>query len=134
MAGLSRRPVSRPPLPHSWVNTVDNLIGAGLPMEALVDCVDVAMRNEMVKVENLFRYTCGVAWNRVSEIQEIASGLVNGGVALRPRPVVLTRGSLRDTLAAALDRCEPPLPAWEYDRIILDSLDAAFGPSVEVEA
>jgi hypothetical protein len=121
------------PLPDSWANTVDNLLSAGLPMVALIDSIDVAMCTEMVKPENTFRYMCGVAWNRVSEIQQIAAGLVGGDAISWPAPRVLSRETLREALAAVLDRCEPPLPSWEYDRIVLDALDAAFGP-IEVEA
>lgn len=121
------------PLPDSWPNTVDNLLGAGLPLVALIDCIDVAMRTDGVKTENTFRYMCGVAWNRVSEIQQIAAGLVGGDAIAWPAPRVLTREALREALAAVLDRCDPPLPSWEYDRVIVDALDAAFG-SVEAES
>ena len=62
-----------PELPGDWRASVDQFIGAGLPMPVLIECVDLAMGNGKVRPDNVFRYMCGIAWNRVSELQEAAS-------------------------------------------------------------
>lgn len=68
-AGGARVPI---PLPDSWAATIDALVAAGLPFELLMDALDVAMSAEKVTPANTFRYMCGVAWNRVAEIQAAA--------------------------------------------------------------
>lgn len=60
------------PIPADWENTVDQLCSAGLPMELLLDAVDVAMRKTHVARDQLFRYMCGVAWRRIAELQDTA--------------------------------------------------------------
>lgn len=55
-------------LPTSWPNSIDSLANAGLKIEDIEDCVDVAMRTE--KVQDRFRYFCGVAWRTVRELQD----------------------------------------------------------------
>jgi HNH endonuclease len=60
------------PIPADWEGTVDQLCSAGLPMELLLDAVDVAMRKTHVARDQLFRYMCGVAWRRIAELQDTA--------------------------------------------------------------
>lgn len=64
-------------LPNDWRATVDQFAGAGLPMLVLLECVELAMGSRTVKISNLFRYMCGIAWSRVSELQESARQDVN---------------------------------------------------------
>jgi hypothetical protein len=63
------------PLPTGWQNSVDRLLAAGLPMPVLLDCIDIAMGTTTLAVKNIFRYTCGVAWRRVADLQESARAI-----------------------------------------------------------
>ncbi len=62
------------PLPLDWETSVGSLLGAGLPVELLCECVDLAMGQKYVKDE--FRYMCGIAWRKVASIREIAAALL----------------------------------------------------------
>jgi hypothetical protein len=87
-AGAARKPIPRP---VDWELSVDRFISAGLPMRILVDCVDKAMRNDKVQPDMTFRYMCGIAWKKVSELQSVARGrLTDGG---RTRAGVQVEGS-----------------------------------------
>lgn len=65
--GAGENPI---PLPDDWGESVDAFLKAGLPMAILVDCIPRAMRAPKVKSTNVFRYMCGIAWNRVGELHE----------------------------------------------------------------
>ena len=65
------------PLPGGWQSSVDNLLAAGLPIDLLRECIDIAMGAPKVLDDNRFRYMCGVAWNRVADIQEAARSRVS---------------------------------------------------------
>lgn len=58
-------------LPNNWANSVDTILAAGLPIEILCECVDIAMGRK--GVDDVFRYLCGVAWSKVGELRAIAS-------------------------------------------------------------
>lgn len=60
------------PLPANWKQSVINFLSVGLPLPLLCDCIDLAMAAPNIKVENLFRYTCGIAWNKVNALQNSA--------------------------------------------------------------
>lgn len=102
------------PLPSDWARSVDRFMAAGLPMPALLDCVDLAMSVPKVKPTGLFRYMCGIAWSRVTELQETARGRADGGAAT-PQPEStdwLARGRAdfaRELLADHLDDSERSL-------------------------
>jgi hypothetical protein len=64
------------PLPPDWKPTVDSFVAAGLPLPLLLECVDIAMGQPKVRQANIFRYLCGVAWNRVTALQEAAKAQV----------------------------------------------------------
>lgn len=74
-SGDDRRAVERP---DGWTLTVDRLLAAGLPMPVLLDCLDVAMRTSKVTASNKFRYMCGIAWKKVTELQEAARAGLDG--------------------------------------------------------
>ncbi|MFV2172409.1 HNH endonuclease [Actinomadura sp. LOL_016] len=76
--GASRQPVPRP---ENWEQSVDQFIAAGLPVEVLVDCVELAMRNSKVEAAATFRYMCGIAWKKVQQIQETARESLAGPAA-----------------------------------------------------
>ncbi|MFI2663716.1 HNH endonuclease [Micromonospora carbonacea] len=62
------RPIS---LPVGWELTVDRFIAGGLPVPLLLEAVDIGMSRK-VKADNIFNYVCGIAWNRVREIEQKA--------------------------------------------------------------
>lgn len=63
------------PRPGGWEQTVDALVAAGLPMRLLEECIDLAMTRTRVVNDEKFRYMCGVAWKRLTELQESARAL-----------------------------------------------------------
>jgi hypothetical protein len=73
--GPRRKPLPKDP---GWQQTVDSLLSAGLPMAILEECVEIAMGQRRVAEENVFRYMCGVAWNKVSELQGRAREITTG--------------------------------------------------------
>lgn len=74
--GQERTKLPRPP---GWRHSIDSFVAAGLPMPVLLDCVDKAMGNQKIKPDDTFRYMCGIAWKKVTELQEKARGLVRTG-------------------------------------------------------
>jgi hypothetical protein len=60
------------PKDPGWKQTVDALLAAGLPMALLKECIQITMSRRSIVAENRFRYMCGVAWNKVSKIQDRA--------------------------------------------------------------
>ena len=60
------------PLPATWGASVDTFLAAGLPMRVLEDCVERAAIVRKVASPDLFRYMCGIAWSRVTELQSAA--------------------------------------------------------------
>lgn len=65
--GDDRKPVE---LPGDWKPSVENFRLAGLPAWVWADIVDTAMGREKVLPENKFKYCCGIAWNKVTELQK----------------------------------------------------------------
>jgi hypothetical protein len=78
----------RPPLPRplGWEVSVDSLLKAGLPVEALLDCVDIAMSRRHVRAGDVFKYMCGVAWKEVRQLQKEAQALIAPGGAVADAP------------------------------------------------
>jgi hypothetical protein len=68
-------------LPENWRTSVENFIGAGLPMPILLECVEIAMENKKLRLDSIFRYMCGIAWSRVTEMQENARKVVAAKLA-----------------------------------------------------
>lgn len=60
----------RLPKPSDWKATLWQFYASGLPIGELEDAVEIAASNQMVHVDNAFRYMCGVVRNKVAEIQE----------------------------------------------------------------
>lgn len=58
-------------LPDTWRSSVDRFREAGLTGDLLEECITIAMRSQ-VPASRTFRYMCGVAWRKVSEIQDAA--------------------------------------------------------------
>lgn len=103
------------PLPADWQSSVGRFLVAGLPLALLLDCVRIAMGATGVPMDRRFNYMCGVAWNMVGDLQAHARGYLGETPTGKP--------SARDRLCAVLDRCDPALKPWEYDRIVLEFFD-----------
>ena len=67
-----------------WRHSVQRFYEVGLPLEEMVESVEIAATNQMVSGDQKWRYTCGVAWKKLSEIQEMAKSLA---VLDDPEPV-----------------------------------------------
>lgn len=63
-------------LPDNWRGSLGSLIAAGLPPEALTECVDIAFDQKHVYERNRFKYTCGVAWRKVDGLRKRAKEIV----------------------------------------------------------
>jgi hypothetical protein len=62
------------PLPDDWRQTVDRLTQAGLWPDQLEDALKIAMASH---ASDVWRYFCGVCWNKVKELQARALDLVS---------------------------------------------------------
>lgn len=65
-------------LSGDWENTIDRFLDAGIEEPELVEAVRIAITS---RSRDPFRYMCGVAWNMVSERQQIAQQIVNAELA-----------------------------------------------------
>lgn len=63
-------------MPSNWSDSVQSLLAAGLPMDVLKECIYTAVTAPNVSRHNTFRYTCGVAWRHVRDIQNTAKDLL----------------------------------------------------------
>jgi hypothetical protein len=63
-------------LPEGWKASLDAFYEAGLPREVWPDIVEKAMTNPTVKVDNTFRYACGIGWRMVKDLHERAREIV----------------------------------------------------------
>jgi hypothetical protein len=66
-------PHDRQPVPraHDWGTTVDRFLASGHTLELLTDCIRIAMESR-ARPDDTWRYFCGVAWRRLTEIQDVA--------------------------------------------------------------
>ncbi len=112
------------PLPEDWKQAMDRFRVAGIPTWMWAGIVDAAMTNQKVTPENTFRYVCGIAWNKVTELQAEARRLVSSN---QPS----TSNSVRKAVlgaAATLWRCgvadwDVAATTQQHDEF-LQSLDA----------
>lgn len=68
-------------LPGDWKPSIENFRLVGLPAWVWGDIVDAAMGRDHVKTENKFKYCCGIAWNKVTELQEHAKTITGTDTA-----------------------------------------------------
>lgn len=66
--GNGREPLPRP---YDWGTTVDRFLASGFTMPLLEDCVRIAMESRATP-DQTWRYFCGVAWRRLTELQDVA--------------------------------------------------------------
>jgi len=64
-----RRPA---PLDELWRPSIESFRARGLPIEILIDALHRAMAKPNVADDAKFRYTCGIAWKKISEIEKRA--------------------------------------------------------------
>lgn len=67
--GYQKRPVPRPP---DWRNSTNAWRTAGLPADLMVDAARRALSNDRIGPDSTWKYFCGIAWNRITEIQKSA--------------------------------------------------------------
>lgn len=61
-------------LPPSWQVSIRAFMRQGLPMELVAGAIDIAMGNK--RVDDPFRYMCGVCWNRIRDMQTRAAEIL----------------------------------------------------------
>lgn len=61
--------------PGSWPDSVGTLYRRGLPLEALVDAVGIALRNERVPSHGRWNYFMGVCWKKLTQQEEAAKAV-----------------------------------------------------------
>lgn len=74
------------PRPNGWEQSIDSFMAAGLPMPILLEAMQAAMSNQKLRIDDIFRYMCGIAWKRVAELQESAKGILGAGPDDLPGP------------------------------------------------
>lgn len=80
--GKDQQPIQ---LPNDWKQSIERFRVAGIPTWMWPDIVDIGMANEKVKAANTFKYCCGIAWNKVAELQSEAGRIVGS----KPAPANL---------------------------------------------
>lgn len=73
-------------LPDNWRGSLNSIIAAGLPAEALAECVDIAFDQRHVYDRNRFKYTCGVAWRKIDKLRERAGEIAGMRKVAEPEP------------------------------------------------
>lgn len=68
------------PKPSDWKPTIWQFFESGLPFAELEDAVTIACGNGRVKVDDTWRYMCGVAWKKVQKMHEGARALIEADV------------------------------------------------------
>lgn len=67
--GYNNNPIPRP---DDWRNSANAWRVAGMPIDVLVDSARRALGNKKVAPGDTWKYFCGIAWRRLTEIQEAA--------------------------------------------------------------
>lgn len=89
-------------LPGDWKASVERFRIAGLPIWMWADIVDASMGNEKVLQVNKFKYCCGIAWNRVTELQDEARRIVGAAPSMKAAIDSVAQAAL-DVWAAELN-------------------------------
>jgi len=128
------------PLDNDWKLSIERFRVAGVPTWVWADIVDIGMANKKVKPENTFRYCCGIAWNKVTELQAEARRIVS---ASAPPADLDVRKSVLETAftiwyCGRVDNEEPP-PAEQADEFrqsldVLSDFDLAVHLGRIIEA
>lgn len=59
--------------------TVIEFYNAGLDMSELLDAMSIAMSNERLSEDGIWRYFCGVCWRKVDALHNAAQSLIESG-------------------------------------------------------
>lgn len=65
-----------PPMDEGWRESVLKWVSHGLDIHDLCRAAEITANRRDIKWESRWRYFCGVAWNILSDRQEVARGLV----------------------------------------------------------
>jgi hypothetical protein len=112
------------PLPEDWKQAMDRFRVAGIPTWMWADIVDIGMANQKVKPDNTFRYCCGIAWNKVTEVQAEARRIAGGSIS----------SSNPSSLPSALVEAAKQVWRHEAGRDLTEELEARLTKSVTVAA
>lgn len=63
-------------LTTSWRSSVESFRQAGLPIDELKEAVDIACNNANLPMQKVFSYMCGIGWNKVTMINELAAEII----------------------------------------------------------
>lgn len=66
-------------LPDGWQDSVEGFYRAGLPLGELKHALAIAMSKPHITNREKFRYTCGVAWSILRELQDEAQRIAEAG-------------------------------------------------------
>lgn len=64
-------------LPDGWRRSIDCWLDGGLPLESLLECLEIAMGNRTVSFPNVFAYMGGIARKKVEQLHEVAKRLLD---------------------------------------------------------
>lgn len=64
------------PTDADWHLTFARFYEARLPFDELREAIEIAARNGKVQIDNKWTYMCGVAWSKLTELQDIARQLL----------------------------------------------------------
>lgn len=67
--------------PLAATRTLIEFHSAGLDLPELVDAMSIAMMNERISEDDLWRYFCGVCWRKVDDLHQTARSLIESGDA-----------------------------------------------------
>ena len=67
------------PRPADWRSGIENFANQGLNKREVVEAIEITMAAKNITNENLWRYFCGVCWNKIRDRQEIARALLEAG-------------------------------------------------------
>ncbi len=56
--------------PADWRRSIDQFLDAGLPPEMILRAAETALGKQTIRAGDCFKYMCGIAWSRISEIRE----------------------------------------------------------------
>ena len=75
--------------PADWRRSIDQFLDAGLPPELIFQAAETALGKQRIRAGDCFKYMCGIAWSRISEIRDATSAV------LTPLPPASTPLDLR---------------------------------------
>jgi hypothetical protein len=113
-------------LPGDWKPSLERFRVAGLPAWVWADIVDTAMGYDKVLPANKFKYCCGIAWNKVTELQAEARRIV--GPRLAPEDLDVRKSVLEAAFAVwhcGMAECEEKATAAQEDEFRRSLADLA---------